>query len=186
MGFIVSKTQPELGATFSVNTTQFDSNDFFLFVKVDPVVVLPPDPIIYWINEPADNLREMTQPEKDVVDAAIEAARIQSIEDTIIALLSIPPTIQALSEASTSTGLTITTNVTDLIVDDMVTVAADSTFEKFFRVVLILNIVSSIFSIKVFERTSAQKFNILDDNERQVLIIDNYQLDAAGATLTKL
>lgn len=186
MGAVVSKLNPELGLTENINIADFDPGLFFRFSKVLYSTVTPPLPIKYWINEPADNLREMTQPEKDVVDAAIEAARIQAIKDSIIEALSEPVVITTLSESSSAVGLTITTNVTDIIVDDEFIATSDTNFEKFFNVTLSLNTDSEIFTIHVFERTSEDSFGDVPEGQKTVNLIDTYQLDAGGTTLTKL
>lgn len=190
MGFVVNKANPGQGVTDSVSTSRFDANDWHRFKKVTKASVLPPDPPKYWITDTGDgSLREMTQPEKDTVDATEETDRVQTKKDGIINLLQIGQAILDLipTSSSSSTGLVITANVDDLIVDDETTVTADSNFEKFFEVLLIVNISTGIFTIKVPQRTAPEDYTLLlGDNEKQILVIDEYQLDAAGATLVKL
>lgn len=67
MGFIVSKLNPENGVQYGVNTSQYNPDEWFIFVKVKPEDVLPDGPFKYWKNDNG-TLTKMTTTEKDVVD----------------------------------------------------------------------------------------------------------------------
>lgn len=64
MADAVSKTTPTKGVIHSINTPDYPTNDYF----IDPV--LPSSDKRYWKND-SGALAEMTQAEKDVVDAVI-------------------------------------------------------------------------------------------------------------------
>lgn len=63
MADVVSKTNPQAGVLYSVNTPDYPAQDWF----INPT--LPPPPSKYWKND-GGVLAEMTQPEKDAVDQA--------------------------------------------------------------------------------------------------------------------
>ncbi len=100
MADVVSKTNPQAGVLSSVNTPDYPPEDWF----INPV--LPPGPSKYWKNDNG-TLAEMTQPEKDVVDAA-EAAALDAQQR-----LTYDPVVESdvsqTTNASFQTKLTFTT-----------------------------------------------------------------------------
>lgn len=73
MADVLHKTADPVDYRLSVNTPDFDPAEWFINPDVSAVSAVPKK---YWARPLTDPVTEMTQPEKDAVDAAILAAEL--------------------------------------------------------------------------------------------------------------
>lgn len=136
----------------------------------------------YWKVVGGATVEEMTQPEKDVVDAALLVILIAGIKETIKSRLSLGSSIQGFFSPVGIAGLVLTINVGALIVADQTTIVADPSLTKTVNPTVIYNTNTDAFSIEVFEKTDGLYADLTSD---EVLAFDfgEWTVGPAGTVL---
>lgn len=142
-------------------------------------------PEIYWKNDTADLIEEMTAPEKAVIDQllldqdiAAKTAAVISPQDPF------DPLAGLVTSVVTDGFLEITTNVDVLLVDDITTIVADTVVTKFVRVSYEYDEAGDILQLTVYERLDpAQIYTPRGPDIRALEDLAEYSLVANGASL---
>lgn len=138
----------------------------------------------YWkvVGGVGGTVEEMTQGEKDVVDAAELQALIDGIKDIIKSRLSLGSSISGFFTPVNVAGLVLTIDVGQLIVADQTTIVADGSLTKTVNPTIVYNITSDTFSIEVFEKTDGLYADLADD---EILAFDfgEWTVVASGTVL---
>lgn len=179
MSDVINRTAIPVVYLVSVPTRKHPSAQWI--INPDLSLLLNIVPQKYW-KVVVDDVFEMTQPEKDAVDAAELVALIEGIKATIKNRLSLGSSIQGFFSPVGVAGLVITIDVGALIVNDQTTIVADGSLTKFVNPTIIYNTTSDTFSIEVFERTDGLYADLAAD---EVLAFDfgEWSVVASGTTL---
>lgn len=112
-------------------------------------------PRIYWKNDTADVVEEMTGPEKTAIDQAILDAHNDEVEASIKASGSAPPALAGLTWSAVASGLTVTVDIDTVVVADVTTVVADASLTKFLKILYIHDTTTGIdvLTVEAFEHT---------------------------------
>jgi hypothetical protein len=137
----------------------------------------------YW-KISGDDVLEMSQAEKDAVDAAEATARIAAKEAQLKNVLFADP-LSGLSTNVVIDGLEITVDIVDLITDDVTNVIADVTDTKYVLVSLIYVETTDTFAIDVVEKTTGEYADLAAD-ETLVGELGEYSVVANGDTLVEV
>lgn len=166
---------------FSVHTPDFSSVDW---IAAPDLSALSGVPKKYW-KIVGDSVLEMNASEKTTADSG-EATQKAAAFFAVIKESIYPPPVQTILASSSRTGMTITTNVTDLITNDEKTVTSDPTRAKEFRVMLVY--ARGADQMKIFIQEKINSSNYSDFNARLIPIyeIDRYSVVAGGTVLVKL
>ncbi len=136
----------------------------------------------YW-KVVGDDVLEMTQPEKDAVDAAEAQAALDALIEQIKERLSLGSAITDLAaDTIVIAGLLITINVGTLIVDDETTIVADGSLTKTVNPRLVYNETAEAFTIEVFEKTDGLYEDFASD-ERLAFDFGEWTVVASGTVL---
>lgn len=157
----------------------------------DPDWVINPDmsgvagvPQRYW-KMVGDVPTEMTQPEKDAVDAAALSALNAQKEDLIKSRIKQDPLAGITVDVSAS-GLTITTSINSIIVDDQTVIVPDVSETKYVMVSYIHNETTDVLEVVVFERLESTSYGDLAADERLVADLKEFSVVAGGTDLVEV
>lgn len=172
------------------HSPDFPVADWVGGINPDGTPTAPPDltPVAgvdkkYW-KLTGNTLSEMTQPEKDAVDAAEAVAATAAKEaDIKTRLLSDP--LNGLAVTAVVSGLDLTVNIESLVVDDVTSVVADSTDTKSVLVCYVYDENLDTFSLQVFEKTTGLYADMLLE-ELLVRCLGEWQVVANGTELTEV
>ena len=180
MSDVIHRTTLEL--KLSVNTQDFPTGTWIINPDLSALGGVAEK---YW-KIVVDAVLEMTQVEKDAVDAAETQAAIDS-KETIVknAILPEAGLIASVLAASSASGLVITSAATNLGLNDTATVVADTTLTKFVIIKLIYNSTSDSFSIQSFEKTDGDYSDLAAD-ETLTANIKEYSVVANGTDLVEV
>ncbi len=122
----------------------------------------------YWhIDAETLPVREKTQTEKDVVDAAELAShnvQTKAVFKQRLQSSAVKP-LAGYSNTVDIAGLAITVNINSVVVADATTIVADPTLTKTVKVCYVFNETSDEFEIIVFERTDGLYEELAGDEE---------------------
>lgn len=139
----------------------------------------------YWKVSGTDVV-EMTQAEKDAIDAA-NAAVAQAVVETALKAQVLPADYAGeLSIDCTVSGLDITTVVTALSINDLTSIVADLSETKYARVSLIYNETSDSFYINIYEKTTGVYADLDADEYLVQQDIKEFYVVANGDTLVEV
>jgi hypothetical protein len=165
----------------SVNTPDFPVGDWVINPDLSPVSGVPAK---YW-KLTGDVLSEMSQAEKDAVDAAELAAQVATTSATVVDRLLSDP-LAGVSVTTSATGLQITVDVPLLGIDsDVTNVTADPSDTKYVRVCVVYNETTEVFEVVVHEKTTGEYADLLA-GELLVKQLKEYSVVAAGTDLVEV
>ncbi len=123
---------------------------------------------------------EMSQAEKDVVDATVDPAVEQLVKERT---LSSP--LDDIAVSVTAALLVITSSIESLVDDDETTIVADPTDTKFALVCYVYNDSTDAFSLQVFEKTTGLYADLLPP-EYLVEALAEFSVVAGGTELVEV
>jgi len=127
-----------------------------------------------------DTVAEMSQAEKDAVDAA-EAVASTSAKEAAIKSEVLHDPLEGFTIDIQASGLTLTVNINSIVVDDITTVAADPTNTKTVNLCYVLS--GDTLAVQAFEKTTGE-YAALAAGDRVVKDLGEWTVPANGTTLT--
>jgi len=162
----------------SEHTPDFDSADWVHNPDLSPVNGVPEH---YW-KLTGDVLSEMSQGEKDTVDAA-EAAAAQAAQEALVKSALTGDPLDGLVVDVAISGLDMTVNIETLVVDDVTSITADPSDTTTAMVCYIFNEDTDALSLQVYVKTVGLYADMLLE-ERLVRCMGEWEVVANGTVLT--
>lgn len=178
MSEVINRTTLELKD--SVNTPDYPVAQWIINPDLSGVASVPKK---YW-KIVGDNVEEMTQAEKDVVDAAEAAADKAAKEARVKENITADP-LEGLTVDIQVSGLSVTVNINSLVVNDVTTITADPTYEKFLMLCYVYDEGADTLSVNAYEKTTGLYADLTDD-EIQVKHLGEWSTPANGTELTEV
>lgn len=138
----------------------------------------------YW-EVVGETVSEMSQADKDAVDAAILGAHNSSTEALIKSRLAPVTPLDGITATVEASGLVLTVNINSVVVNDQTTVTSDAVATKYVKVCYIYNSTSDSLSVEVFERTDGL-YDDLADDEQLAADFGEWSVGPSGVTLVKV
>jgi len=180
MSNVIHRTTTPIDYRKRMNTPDFPSGTWLINPDLSALSSVAQK---YW-KVVSETVVEMTQTEKDAVDASDDATTTSNLKAEIKSLIypSIEPPISSIISTS---GLVITVDIDDLITNDQTTMTADSSDVKHVLTSIIHNSATDVFSILVREYTTGA-YASLGTDETLVEDLKEYTIAVDGTVLTEV
>ena len=140
-------------------------------------------PTKYWLIS-GDTITEMSQAEKDQVDADEATAAKDAKEVAIKAAMTADPLGGAVPAVDIA-GLTLTTNINSAVVDDVTVVTADGTDTKYVMLCYVFDSAADTLAVNAYEKTTGS-YAALGADEELVAHLGEWSTPANGTVLTEV
>lgn len=143
------------------------------------------DPI-YW-KVSGDSVDEMTQAEKDSVDAARLAKIDADIEAEVKSRMNMPAPldVDGVTTSVVASGLVLTVNISPMVVDDTITIVADPDSTTMVKVCYIYDKPTDTLSVEAFVKVTGL-YGAISTDEQVVEDFGEWSVTANGDTLVKV
>lgn len=162
----------------SVNTPNFPTDTWIINPDLSALTNVPTK---YW-KISGDLVLEMNASEKAVVDAAFTTQSGTVLQNSITNVINPDPLAGISSSVVVSGGLSLVTNVQNLITNDVTTIVPSTTGTKNVLISVVYNTVSGTFFVVPREKVAENYADLLED---EILTKDlaEFYVVASGSTL---
>ena len=169
---------------FSVNTPDYEppaSSDWIVNPDLSSVAAVSE---IYW-KAVGNTIVAMDAGEQTAVNQAIASVNTQATHDAIVSRSSSVDPLAGVTYSVDVTGLVITVNITNLLVNDLTTIVPDASLTMFVKTAMIYDKLLDVISVVSFTRTNGL-FALLGSNESLLKELGEWSVVASGTVLVEV